>query len=215
MPPMPAEAEAPPDLLIPFTASAACSAARAMCLELADRWQVGIDQIEIGKVAGQQICVGEAGELVLRRCPRHSDGPFGQARLRRCPLNRWWKPRPACARPARAGRDRHPLHARIPRPRPSRTSIASDIVRNATASAASAPAARAALTSRSARSVSGVRSSSEEAEASIDWLSHGRGCDAVQPPKQDNLVSGGNTSSIMVCNGASIIHREGLAATSG
>jgi hypothetical protein len=33
--------------------------------------------------------------------------------------------------------------------------------------------------------------------------------------KEDNLGSGGNTSSIMLCNGASIIHREGPAATFG
>jgi hypothetical protein len=31
----------------------------------------------------------------------------------------------------------------------------------------------------------------------------------------DNLVSDGNTSSIMLCNGTSIIRREGDAATFG
>src|SRR5262249_36659829 len=60
--------------------------------------------------------------------------------------------------------------------RPSRTSIPKDIERKATASAASAPAARAAFTSRSARSVSGMRSSNEEEEASIGWLSDGCKC---------------------------------------
>ena len=47
--------------------------------EFADRWQVGINQIEIGKIMRQQACVGEAGELVFRRHPRHGDGPFGQS----------------------------------------------------------------------------------------------------------------------------------------
>ena len=94
----------------------------------------------------------------------------------------------ACRRPTSTRRPRSSPSARSnSSTRPSRTSMPSDIVRKATASAASAPAARAALTSRSARSVSGVRSSSEAAGASIDWLSHGRGCDAVQPPNQDNL----------------------------
>src|SRR5262245_17072315 len=57
---------------------------------------------------------------------------------------------------------------------PSRTSIPKDIVRKATASAASAPAARAAFTSCSARSVSGVRSSGDEdeEETRIGWLSY-------------------------------------------
>jgi hypothetical protein len=36
---------------------------------------------------------------------------------------------------------------------------------------------------------------------------------ALSTVKADNLASDGNTSSIMLCNGASIIHREGLAAT--
>src|ERR1035437_8383373 len=55
---------------------------------------------------------------------------------------------------------------------PSRTSIASDIPRNATASAASAPRASAALTSRSARSVRAVWSNKDEAGACMVRLSY-------------------------------------------
>ena len=153
----------------------------------------------------QQACVGEAGELVFRRRARHRDGPFGQAPRCRRRLRHWWTPWPAGGRPARAGRDRRLRRAPIPPPRPSRTSMPNDIERRATASAASAPAARAAFTSRSARSVSGdeVEERGGRSESLIVFHMGSRG--AVQPPNRDNLDGDGNTSSIMVCNVASII----------
>ena len=62
MPPMPAEAEAPPDLATPLTASPAASAAGAHAFEHIDCRHVGIEQVEIGKAVRQRRLVGEAGE---------------------------------------------------------------------------------------------------------------------------------------------------------
>ena len=77
---MPAEAEAPPDLATPLTASPAASAARALCFELGDRRQIVIDQIEIGKIVRQQCRVGEPGIFVFRRRARHRHRALGQRR---------------------------------------------------------------------------------------------------------------------------------------
>ena len=77
MPPMPAEAEAPPDLLTPRTPSAAASAWRARRSRTSTLRHVGIEQIEIGKLAGEQSRIGKPGELVLRRGARHGDGALG------------------------------------------------------------------------------------------------------------------------------------------
>ncbi len=49
-------------------------------LELADRRQLGIDQIEIGKVVRQQGRIGEPGEFVFRRGARHRHRALGQRR---------------------------------------------------------------------------------------------------------------------------------------
>jgi hypothetical protein len=48
--------------------------------ELLHAGQIGVDQVELGKLAGQLFFVGEAGELVLRRHARHRDGAFSQHR---------------------------------------------------------------------------------------------------------------------------------------
>ena len=61
MPPMPAEAEALPDLATPLTAMPPVLAARAMVSKLRDARQVRIDQIEIGKIMRQLASRGEAG----------------------------------------------------------------------------------------------------------------------------------------------------------
>ena len=47
-------------------------------LQAIDARHVGIEQIEIGEVAGEQRRIGKAGKLVLRRDARHGDGAFGQ-----------------------------------------------------------------------------------------------------------------------------------------
>ena len=75
---MPAEAEAPPDLATPLTASAACFGGARHGLELGDARQVRIDQVEIGKIMRQQARVGEAGIFVLRRRARHGHRALGQ-----------------------------------------------------------------------------------------------------------------------------------------
>ncbi len=77
---MPADADAPPDLLTPFTARPAASASRARRFERRDRRDVGIDQIEIGTIADQQGRIGKAGETVVGRHPRHRHRALGEAR---------------------------------------------------------------------------------------------------------------------------------------
>ena len=83
MPPMPAEADAPSDLVTPLTASPAASAAWRAASSTATRRQLGIEQIEIGNIARQLGRVGQAGEAILGRDPRHRDGALGQLRRRR------------------------------------------------------------------------------------------------------------------------------------
>ena len=80
MPPMPAEAEAPPDLVTPFTAKPACSARRAIVSSCSNVRQRGIEQIEIGKIARQQSGIRQPGERVLGRDARHRHGALGQRR---------------------------------------------------------------------------------------------------------------------------------------
>ncbi len=54
MPPMPAAALAPPDLLTPFTASAALLGRARVLFERRDVRQRRVDQVEIGKLVRQQ-----------------------------------------------------------------------------------------------------------------------------------------------------------------
>ncbi len=75
---MPAEADAPPDLLTPLHAERGrLGYARAPFQDL-DARHVGIEQIEIGKLAGEQSRIGKPGELVFRRGARHGDGALGE-----------------------------------------------------------------------------------------------------------------------------------------
>ena len=108
--------------------------------ELADRGQIGIDQVEIGKIVRQQRLRRRARRICLP-APRAPSPPRARPapRCRRSPC-RWWRPPPGGGRPARAGRDRRLRRASLSSTAPSRTSIDSDIERTATASAASAPA---------------------------------------------------------------------------
>ena len=78
MPPMPAEAEAPPDLVTPFTASAGGLGFERAALELGGRGHVGIEQIEIGEVAREQRGIGEADIFVVGRDARHRHRALGE-----------------------------------------------------------------------------------------------------------------------------------------
>ena len=75
---MPADADAPPDLVTPLTARPACSASRAICFELLHARQIAVDQIEIGKGLGQLRFVGEPGIFVFGRDARHRHRALGQ-----------------------------------------------------------------------------------------------------------------------------------------
>ena len=78
MPPMPVEAEAPPDLVTPLTASAAASASQARRSSSEVDGHLGIEQIEIGEVARQQRRIGEADIFVVGRDARHRDRALGE-----------------------------------------------------------------------------------------------------------------------------------------
>ena len=78
MPPMPAEAEAPPDLVTPLTASAGALGALGALLQLRDGRKIGIEQIEVGNVARKQRRIRKARERVFGRRPRHGDRALGE-----------------------------------------------------------------------------------------------------------------------------------------
>ena len=78
MPPMPAEADAPPDFDTPETARPDSSASRARFSRHLDRRHIRIEQIEIRKLAREQCRIGEPGKLIFRRHARHGDSAFGK-----------------------------------------------------------------------------------------------------------------------------------------
>ena len=78
MPPMPADAEAPPDLVTPFTARPAASAARARRSSSSTDGASGSSRSSSGKFLRQQRGIGKARVLVLRRDPRHGDRALGE-----------------------------------------------------------------------------------------------------------------------------------------
>ena len=132
---MPAEAEAPPDLVTPLTASPAPPRAARARFERVDRRQVGIEQIEIGKVAREQRRIGEAGKTVLGRGARHGDGALGQrVEPSRREIVGGDHRLPAADQHAQA--DSSPSARSDSSTAPSRTSTDSDTERTATASAA-------------------------------------------------------------------------------
>src|SRR5262249_26969362 len=51
-----------------------------LCFEVGHGRQVGIDQIEVGKIVGQQATVCRTDELALRNGAAHGNGSFGQGR---------------------------------------------------------------------------------------------------------------------------------------
>ena len=78
MPPIPVEADAPPDLVTPLTASAAASASQARRSSSAVDGIFAVEQIEIREIARQQRRIGEADIFVVGRDPRHGDGALGK-----------------------------------------------------------------------------------------------------------------------------------------
>ena len=78
MPPIPVEADAPPDLVTPLTASAGGFGLTGAAFELRCRRHLGIEQIEIGEIARQQGRIGEADIFVVGRDARHRDGALGE-----------------------------------------------------------------------------------------------------------------------------------------
>ena len=80
MPPMPLEADAPPDFVTPLTASPAASASTGAALEFGGRGNCAIEQIEIGEFARQQRGIRKPDIFVVGRDPRHRDRAFGELR---------------------------------------------------------------------------------------------------------------------------------------
>ena len=78
MPPIPVEADAPPDLVTPLTASAGRFGFTGAAFKLRRRRDLGVEQIEIGEIARQQRRIGETDIFVVGRDPRHGDGALGE-----------------------------------------------------------------------------------------------------------------------------------------
>ena len=78
MPPMPLEADAPPDLVTPLTASARGFGFAGAALEFGRRGNLAVEQIEIGELARQQRGIGETDIFVVGRDAGHRDRPLGE-----------------------------------------------------------------------------------------------------------------------------------------
>ena len=78
MPPMPLEADAPPDLVTPLTARPAASASQARRSSSDGRGNFAVEQIEIGELARQQRGIGETDIFVVGRDAGHRDRPLGE-----------------------------------------------------------------------------------------------------------------------------------------
>ncbi len=78
MPPMPAEAEAPPDLATPLTASPACSAARAIASSCATLGRSGSIRSRSGKSCASSASSASPAIFVFRRRARHRHRALGQ-----------------------------------------------------------------------------------------------------------------------------------------
>ena len=78
MPPIPAEAEAPPDLVTPATASAAASASRARVSSTSTSGMSGSRRSSAGNVRASSAAIGQPGEAIFRRRARHGDRALGQ-----------------------------------------------------------------------------------------------------------------------------------------
>ena len=80
MPPIPLEADAPPDFVTPLTARPAASASQARRSQFGGRGNRAIEQIEIGELARQQRRIGEPDIFVVGRDPRHRHRALGEFR---------------------------------------------------------------------------------------------------------------------------------------
>ena len=80
MPPMPAEADAPPDLVTPFTARPAASASCARRSSSATRECSGSSRSRSGKIARQQRGIGKPDIFVVGRHARHRHRALGKFR---------------------------------------------------------------------------------------------------------------------------------------
>ena len=76
---MPAEADAPPDLVTPATASAGGLGLPGARFQHVDARHVGIDEVELADSScASSAAIGEPGEAVVRRRARHRDRALGQ-----------------------------------------------------------------------------------------------------------------------------------------
>ncbi|MGY4482786.1 hypothetical protein ACVWWR_001977 [Bradyrhizobium sp. LM3.2] len=78
MPPMPAEAEAPPDFGHALHAERRGFGFERAALQLRGCGYVGVEQIEIGEVAREQRGVGKTDIFIVWRNARHRNGAFGK-----------------------------------------------------------------------------------------------------------------------------------------
>ena len=144
MPPMPAEAEAPPDLATPLTASPAASAARAMVSSWATVGRFGSIRSRSGKscvscavsASPAYLSSGAARAIATARA---ASAALPSLAVSLVDTTAWRFPT-STRRPRSS-----PSELSDSSTAPSRTSIDSDIARTATASAASAPAAQRGL----------------------------------------------------------------------
>ena len=80
MPPMPVEADAPPDLRHALDRERRGFRLDGAAFELGGRGHRAIEQIEIGELARQQRRIGEADIFVVGRDPRHRHRALGELR---------------------------------------------------------------------------------------------------------------------------------------
>ena len=78
MPPMPVEADAPPDLVTPLHRKARGLGLKGAALEFGGRGNFAVEQIEIGELARQQRRIGETDIFVVGRDAGHRDRPLGE-----------------------------------------------------------------------------------------------------------------------------------------
>ena len=219
MPPMPAEAEAPPDLADALDRKRRPASARARhgpraLRPSADRGRSGRDRgnrapAALGRRARRYLSSGAARAIATARSA-------SAARRRRS--GRWWRPPPAACRPARAGRVVAFGALAIPRPRrraprPTATPSAPPPRRRRRRR----PRARPRPAARRARSARTGRTRSVAGASMMDGVSHGVRIArnrAVQPRLRTICARRGNASSIMRSQ-RPVNHAAKLPATTG
>ena len=75
---MPAEADAPPDLVTALDRQPRGLGALGALFQNGDRGQIGIEQIEVRKFSRNGRGIGETGKPIFRRCTRHRDRARGE-----------------------------------------------------------------------------------------------------------------------------------------